>query len=56
MPVERSSSFSKDRDRVFICGNDEATKNVVSGIRDQFGWQTEEVRSVPAKRKFSWSF
>jgi 8-hydroxy-5-deazaflavin:NADPH oxidoreductase len=35
---------------MFICGNNEAAKKVVSGILDQFGWETADMGGVEAAR------
>ena len=35
---------------MFICGNDEQAKAVVSGVLDQFGWETEDMGAVEAAR------
>jgi len=35
---------------MFICGNDPAAKLTVSGILDQFGWETADMGSVEAAR------
>jgi predicted dinucleotide-binding enzyme len=35
---------------MFICGNDEAAKETVRGILDQFGWETEDLGRVEAAR------
>jgi predicted dinucleotide-binding enzyme len=35
---------------MFICGNDVAAKKVVSGILDQFGWETADMGTVEAAR------
>jgi predicted dinucleotide-binding enzyme len=42
--------FKDGKPTMFICGNDEAAKNLVSGILDQFGWQTEDMGKVEAAR------
>ncbi|HEV2713840.1 MAG TPA: DNA-binding protein, partial [Terriglobales bacterium] len=42
--------FEKGPPTMFICGNDEAPKKVVSGILDQFGWETADMGSVEAAR------
>lgn len=38
------------RPSMFICGNSEAAKTTVSGILDQFGWQSEDMGGVEAAR------
>lgn len=35
---------------MFICGNDADAKTVVTGVLDQFGWETEDMGSVEAAR------
>jgi predicted dinucleotide-binding enzyme len=35
---------------MFICGNDEAAKQTVRGILDQFGWETADMGQVEAAR------
>jgi hypothetical protein len=35
---------------MFICGNDEAAKQTVSGILTQFGWETADMGKVEAAR------
>jgi 8-hydroxy-5-deazaflavin:NADPH oxidoreductase len=35
---------------MFICGNDEAAKKVVTGILDQFGWETADMGKAEAAR------
>ena len=35
---------------MFICGNDEAAKKTVSGILDQFGWETADMGNAEAAR------
>ena len=35
---------------MFICGNDESAKRIVTGILDQFGWETADLGSVEAAR------
>jgi len=35
---------------MFICGNDPAAKKTVSGILDQFGWETADMGAVEAAR------
>ena len=38
------------RPTMFICGNDEAAKQTVRGILDQFGWDTADMGKVEAAR------
>jgi len=35
---------------MFICGNDEAAKKAVTGILDQFGWETSDMGNVEGAR------
>jgi predicted dinucleotide-binding enzyme len=42
--------FKEGKPSMFICGNDEEAKNIVSGILDQFGWETEDMGKVEAAR------
>jgi 8-hydroxy-5-deazaflavin:NADPH oxidoreductase len=35
---------------MFICGNDEAAKQAVRGVLDQFGWETADMGKVEAAR------
>ena len=35
---------------MFICGNDPAARQVVHGILDQFGWETEDLGAAEAAR------
>ena len=38
------------RPTMFICGNDDAAKKTVTGILDQFGWDTADMGKVEAAR------
>jgi len=38
------------RPTMFICGNDEAAKKQVSGVLDQFGWETDDRGKIEAAR------
>jgi predicted dinucleotide-binding enzyme len=38
------------RPTMFICGNNEAAKRTVSGLLDQFGWETEDMGRAEAAR------
>ncbi len=42
--------FKEGKPTMFICGNDEAAKQVVRGILDQFGWETADMGKVEAAR------
>jgi predicted dinucleotide-binding enzyme len=42
--------FKGGKPTMFICGNDEAAKQTVRGILDQFGWDTADMGKVEAAR------
>ena len=42
--------FKCSKPTMFICGNDEAAKRLVSGILDQFGWETADMGKAEAAR------
>ncbi len=42
--------FKDGKPTMFICGNDEAAKETVRGIIDQFGWETADMGKVEAAR------
>jgi predicted dinucleotide-binding enzyme len=42
--------FKGGRPTMFICGNDEASKAVVHGVLEQFGWETADMGKVEAAR------
>lgn len=42
--------FKGGKPTMFICGNDEAAKRIVSGILDQFGWETADMGQAEAAR------
>jgi predicted dinucleotide-binding enzyme len=42
--------FEGGRPTMFICGNDEAAKKTVTGILDQFGWETADMGGAEAAR------
>jgi predicted dinucleotide-binding enzyme len=42
--------FKGGKPTMFICGNDEAAKQVVRGILDQFGWETADMGKAEAAR------
>jgi 8-hydroxy-5-deazaflavin:NADPH oxidoreductase len=42
--------FKGGKPSMFICGNDEAAKKTVTGILDQFGWETADMGKVEAAR------
>lgn len=43
-------SFPGGKPTMFICGNDAAAKKTVTGILDQFGWETADMGAVEAAR------
>jgi predicted dinucleotide-binding enzyme len=42
--------FAAGRPTMFICGNDPKAKVVVTGVLDQFGWETLDLGAVEAAR------
>jgi len=42
--------FQGGKPTMFICGNDDAAKKKVTGILDQFGWETADMGKVEAAR------
>jgi 8-hydroxy-5-deazaflavin:NADPH oxidoreductase len=42
--------FKGGKPTMFICGNDDAAKKIVSGILDQFGWETADMGKAEAAR------
>jgi predicted dinucleotide-binding enzyme len=42
--------FKGGKPTMFICGNDEAAKQIVRGILDQFGWETADMGRAEAAR------
>jgi hypothetical protein len=42
--------FSGGKPTMFICGNDEGAKKIVTGILDQFGWETADMGAVESAR------
>jgi 8-hydroxy-5-deazaflavin:NADPH oxidoreductase len=42
--------FKEGKPTMFICGNNDAAKMVVTGILDQFGWETEDMGKAEAAR------
>jgi len=42
--------FGGIKPTMFICGNDEEAKKIVTGILDAFGWETEDMGKVEAAR------
>ena len=42
--------FKGGQPSMFICGNDDAAKTVVTGVLDQFGWETVDMGKAEAAR------
>ena len=42
--------FQGGKPTMFICGNDDAAKKIVSGVLDQFGWETADMGKAEAAR------
>jgi len=42
--------FKNGKPTMFICGNDEKAKEIVSGIAKQFGWESEDMGGAEAAR------
>jgi len=42
--------FAEGRPTMFICGNDQAAKQMVGKILDQFGWETADMGAAEAAR------
>jgi predicted dinucleotide-binding enzyme len=42
--------FAGGKPTMFICGNDAAAKQTVTGLLDQFGWETADMGAVEAAR------
>lgn len=42
--------FKGGKPTMFICGNDDAAKRTVTGILDQFGWETADMGKAEAAR------
>ena len=42
--------FKGGKPTMFICGDDEAAKKLVTGILDEFGWETADMGAVEAAR------
>jgi predicted dinucleotide-binding enzyme len=43
-------AFGGSKPTMFVCGDDAASKRTVTGILDQFGWETEDMGSAAAAR------
>ena len=42
--------FKSGRPTMFICGNDDAAKKTVTGVLEQFGWETADMGKAEAAR------
>jgi hypothetical protein len=42
--------FTGGKPTMFICGNDEAAKKIVTGILDEFGWETADMGAAEGAR------
>src|SRR6516162_2590879 len=49
-PLMVNPRFKEGKPTMFICGNDDAAKQTVRGILDQFGWETADMGKVEAAR------
>jgi 8-hydroxy-5-deazaflavin:NADPH oxidoreductase len=49
-PFMYKPDFPGGTPTMFICGNDEAAKETVTGILDSFGWETEDMGKAEAAR------
>jgi predicted dinucleotide-binding enzyme len=49
-PLMVNPKFKEGRPTMFICGNDEGAKKQVTGILDQFGWETADMGKAEAAR------
>jgi predicted dinucleotide-binding enzyme len=49
-PFMVNPQFKGGTPTMFICGNDEAAKKTVTGILDQFGWETADMGKAEAAR------
>ncbi len=49
-PFMVNPQFKGGKPTMFICGNDEAAKQIVGGILDQFGWETADMGKAEAAR------
>jgi hypothetical protein len=45
-----SPAFKGGKPTMFICGDDEGAKKTVTGVLDQFGWETADMGAVEAAR------
>ncbi len=49
-PFMIDPQFPGGKPTMFICGNNQAAKKTLTGILDQFGWETEDMGGVEAAR------
>jgi predicted dinucleotide-binding enzyme len=49
-PLMINPHFKEGKPTMFICGNDQAAKQTVRGILDQFGWETADMGKVESAR------
>jgi predicted dinucleotide-binding enzyme len=49
-PLMINPQFKDGKPTMFICGNDDAAKQTVRGILDQFGWETADMGKVESAR------
>jgi predicted dinucleotide-binding enzyme len=49
-PFMINPQFEGGKPTMFICGNDAASKKSLTGILDQFGWETADMGTVEAAR------
>ncbi len=49
-PKMVNPAFAGGKPTMFICGSDEGAKKVVTGILDQFGWETADMGAIEAAR------
>jgi 8-hydroxy-5-deazaflavin:NADPH oxidoreductase len=49
-PLMVNPQFKGGKPTMFICGNDEAAKQTVRGILDQFGWETADMGKAEGAR------
>lgn len=49
-PCMVNPEFKGGKPSMFICGNDSAAKKTVTGVLDQFGWETIDMGKVEAAR------
>jgi 8-hydroxy-5-deazaflavin:NADPH oxidoreductase len=49
-PFMINPQFDGGKPTMFICGNDAAAKQSLSGVLDQFGWETADMGAVEAAR------